>query len=108
MYKYCTNEILIAEKVTLYFKFTVNIQIRYTSEGGKSVQGGLICRKETIILVLHLLTYEKRSNASGFTTTLPYNTKVPVTPKHYFLTVRPAVKELTVKTGLPELSYVVV
>jgi len=35
MYKYCTNKILITEKVTLYFKFTVNIQIRYTSEDEK-------------------------------------------------------------------------
>jgi hypothetical protein len=34
MYKYRTNKIL-TEKVTLYFKFTVNIQIRYISEGEK-------------------------------------------------------------------------
>ena len=34
------------------------------------------------------------------TTILPYNTTVPFTPKHthYFLTVRPTDKELTVKT----------
>jgi hypothetical protein len=35
MYKFCTYEILITEKDTLYFKFTVNIQICYTSEGKK-------------------------------------------------------------------------
>jgi hypothetical protein len=61
-------------------------------------------------LIIDLLNYEKHSNASGFTTIPPYNTKVTFTPKytHHFLTVRPTDMELTVTTWLPELSYIVV
>lgn len=61
-------------------------------------------------LPLDLLNYEKGSNPSGFPTILQYNTKVPFIPKHthYFVTVRPIDKELTVKTQCSELSYIVV
>jgi len=34
------------------------------------------------MILIDLLDYKKHSNASGFTTILPYNTKVPFTPKH--------------------------
>jgi hypothetical protein len=54
-----------------------------------------------MVLIIDLLNYEKCSKASGFTTTLPYNTTVPFTPKHthYLLTVRATDKKMTVKTG---------